>query len=123
MALKSITHGCEELAPGHHLARHRHLAPYAIVIVRGGFEQDGYAGRVRVRPGDLLVQPTLDAHCNRMPGGRGATIVRLPWPDVDDLGGVRALPDLDAVVRAAERDPRAALAAVRAQLPRATPRP
>lgn len=118
MALKSIAHGLEHLAAGHDLPRHRHLAPYAIVVVVGSFEQDGYAGRVRVRAGDLLVQPTLDAHANRMPRGRGATILRLPWPDADDLGAVHALPDLDAIVRAAH-DLRAALAALRAQLPRA----
>jgi AraC-like DNA-binding protein len=114
--LKSIVHGCEHLAPGHDLPRHRHLAPYAIVVVRGAFEQDGYAGRVRVGPGDLLIQPTLDAHVNRMPRTRGATILRLPWPDADDLGGVHALPDLDPIVRAAERDLRDATHAVRAQL-------
>jgi AraC-like DNA-binding protein len=123
--LKSITHGCERLAPGHDLPRHRHLAAYAIVVVAGAFEQDGYAGRLRVRAGDLLVQPTLDAHANRLPPGRGATILRLPWPTValDDLGGAFALPDPDAIVRAAERDLPAAVAAVHAQLGGAPRRP
>jgi AraC-like DNA-binding protein len=114
-ALKTIVHGCEDLAPGHHLGRHRHLHPYAIVVIRGRFDQVGYAGRVRVASGDLLIQPTLDAHANRMPPGRGATILRLPWSDVDDLGGVFALPDLDAVVHAAERDLREAARVARAQ--------
>jgi len=65
--------------------------------------------------GDLLIQPTLDAHANRMPAGRGATILRLPWSDVDDLGGVFALTDLDAIVRAAERDLHEALDVARTQ--------
>jgi AraC-like DNA-binding protein len=123
-ALKSITPGCEQLAPGHTVPRHRHLAAYAILVVRGEFEQDGYAGRVRVRAGDLLLQPTLDAHANRT---RGATILRLPWPaagtlDLDDLGGVHTLPDPDLIIRTADRDLPSALAAVRAQLRHATPR-
>lgn len=86
------------------MARHRHLLPYAIVVIRGQFDQVSYAGRVRVRAGDLLVQPTLDAHANGMRPWWSASILRLPWGDVDGLGGVFALPDLDAIVRAAERD-------------------
>jgi len=74
---------------------------------------------MRVGPGDLLVMPALDAHANAMPTGGGATIVRLPWHDVDDLGGVFALRDLDSIVRAAERDPVAAAALAREQ--RSTP--
>lgn len=119
MALKSIIHGREELAPGAALSRHRHREAYAILVIRGGFEQDGYAGRLRVTDGDLLIQPTLDAHANRMPAHRGATILRLPWRDGASLGGVHALPDLDAVVRAAEHDLADARHVIAAQLPHA----
>lgn len=121
MTLKTITAGREDLAPGHTVPRHRHLHPYAIVLVDGVFDQVSYAGRIRVRAGDVLIQPTLDAHANRMPGGRGARIVRLPWRDVDDLGGAYPLGDVDAVVRAAERDPREAAWLARAQLRAARP--
>jgi AraC-like DNA-binding protein len=121
--LKSIVPGSEDLAPGHDLPRHRHLQPYAIVLIRGRFDQVGYAGRVRVHTGELLIQPTLDAHANQMPGGRGATLLRLPWADSDDLGGVFELPDPDAVIRAAERDVREAAAAARAQSQRSPRRP
>jgi len=100
--LKTIAHGLENLPSGHSLARHRHHAPYAIVILSGSFEQAGYAGRVRVRTGDLLVQPALDAHTNAMRVGAGATILRLAWPA--HAGGVWRLPDVDAIVHAAERD-------------------
>jgi AraC-like DNA-binding protein len=110
---KTIVAGREDLAPGHDLARHRHLHPYAILLIAGRFEQVSYAGRVRVAAGELLIQPTLDCHANRLLSA-GARILRLPWDDVDDLGGVVALPDLDAVVRAAERDLREAIALVRA---------
>jgi AraC-like DNA-binding protein len=107
-ALRTVLPGREELPAGYSVGRHRHLQPYAIAIIRGQFDQVSYAGRVRVRAGDLLVQPTLDAHANRMRPSWSASILRLPWSDVDGLGGVFALPDLDAIVRAAERDPIAA---------------
>jgi len=104
VALKQIRYGREELEPGHCLARHRHLAAYAIVMLRGTFDQAGYAGRFRFVAGELLVQPTLDCHVNYMARARGATILRLPWPDSDELGGVYPLDDVDAIARAAERD-------------------
>lgn len=100
--LKSIVAGCEELRAGHHLPRHRHLEPYAIVVLRGCFDQVSYAGRVHVRTGNLLVQPPLDCHANHL-RSRGARILRLPWHDVDGLGGVYEV-DIDAIARAAERD-------------------
>ena len=99
--LKSVVAGFDELAPGH-LPRHRHLEPYAIAVLRGCFDQVSYAGRVRVRAGQLLVQPRLDCHANRLVS-RGARILRLPWPDEPGLGGVYDV-DLDAVARTAERD-------------------
>ena len=119
--LKTIAHGREALRPGHAAPRHRHLAPYAIVVLAGRFDQVGYAGRLRVVAGDLLIQPTLDAHANAMPRGRGATILRLPWPDVDDLGGVFALADVDRIARLAERDLGAAAALAREQHACGTP--
>jgi len=116
--LRTVSAGRESVAGDR--PRHRHLEPYAIVVVRGAFAQTSYAGRVRACAGDLLVQPTLDCHANE---GRAPSvqILRLPWPDVDDLGGVYALGDVDAIVRIAERDAAAAarLAAASVRAPRA----
>jgi len=120
-ALRTVAWGRESLPAGCDRARHQHLHPYAIVVLSGQFDQVGYAGRLRVSAGDLLVQPTLDAHANRMPRTRGARILRLPWPDVDDLGGAVTVSDLDAIVRAAERDLPAAAALAHAQAARAGP--
>jgi len=111
--LCTVRAGRERLGPGHDRPRHRHLEPYAILVLRGAFAQTSYAGRVRVGAGDLLVQPPLDCHANRMLTP-GAEILRLPWPDVADLGGVYPLPDADAIARAAERDPLDAAALARA---------
>jgi AraC-like DNA-binding protein len=117
--LKTIAHGLEHLPSGHSLARHRHYLAYAIVILRGAFEQAGYAGRVRVRAGDLLVQPPLDAHTNAMRIGPGATILRLAWPA--HAGGVWRLPDVDAIARTAEGDLADATLLAREQWLRAVP--
>jgi AraC-like DNA-binding protein len=113
--LRIVPWGRERLPSGDDRSRHQHLHPYAIVVIAGQFDQVGYAGRLRVSAGDLLVQPTLDAHANQMPRTRGAEILRLPWPDVDDLGGALRLDDVDAIVRAAERDLPAAVALARGQ--------
>lgn len=118
--LKTIAHGRERIPGGHDLPRHRHREAYAIVVVRGAFAQTGYAGRLRACAGDLVIQPTLDTHANATPYP-GVTILRLPWPDVD-RGGAMALVDLDAIVRAAERDVREATAIARAQVRAMAPR-
>lgn len=88
-------------------------------MLRGVFDQAGYAGRIRLAAGELLIQPTLDCHVNHMSRGRGATILRLPWHDVDDLGGVFALTDVDAIARTADRDIDAAAELAREQCWRA----
>jgi AraC-like DNA-binding protein len=106
-----IVPGRERLAPGSDRPRHRHLLPYAIVVLRGSFDQTSYAGRVRVVAGDLLVQPTLDCHANRL-ASADAEILRLPWHDVDS-GRCVALADVDAIARAAERDVHEAVALAR----------
>jgi AraC-like DNA-binding protein len=114
MRFRTTRAGLADIAPGTCLPRHRHLAAYAIVVVHGSFHQVGYAGRLRAIAGDLVVQPALDAHANDMPATRGATIIRLPWP-ADGEPGAFVLDDVDDVVRAAERDPADAAAAVREQ--------
>jgi AraC-like DNA-binding protein len=112
---RTIVPGRETLPRGYDLPRHRHLEPYALVVIAGAFEQTSYAGRVVATAGDLLVQPTLDCHANRLLSG-GATILRLPWIHVEGPGGVYRLRDLDGIVRLAARDVHAASAAVRAEV-------
>src|SRR5262245_61364304 len=102
---RSIRPGRETLPAGFDPPRHRHLSSYALVVIAGRFEQTSYGGRIMARPGDLLVQPTLDCHANRL-FSSGAQILRLHWPHVESLGGVHHLRDLDLIVRTAERDVR-----------------
>lgn len=107
--------GIERLPPGYALPRHQHAEAYATVLLRGSFEQCSYAGRMRVRAGDVLVQPTLDCHADRMLSA-GLTVLRLPWPREEGCGGVYAGCDVDGLARFAERDVMEAAAALREQL-------
>lgn len=112
---RMVRAGIERLAPGYAPPRHQHAEAYATVLLRGAFEQCSYAGRMRVRAGDVLVQPTLDCHADRMLS-RGLTVLRLPWPREDGCGGVYAGCDVDSLARLAGRDPIEASAALREQL-------
>jgi AraC-like DNA-binding protein len=117
---RTIVPGRETLPRGYDLPRHRHLEPYALVCIAGVFEQTSYAGRVIATAGDVLVQPTLDCHANRLLAA-SAQILRLPWTHVEGPGGAYRLRDLDGVVRLAARDVRAASAMVRAEIARRDP--
>src|ERR1700761_9839394 len=115
VTLRTVAPGLERLERAGWLPRHRHRDAYALIAVDGVFEQVSYAGRVLARPGDLLVQPTLDCHANRSLSAH-VRVLRLPWRFEPGTGGVQALRDLDAVVRAAQRYPDEALALVEREL-------
>lgn len=97
--------GVERYAPGTSRARHRHFRAHASVVLETGFLQTGYAGRFRLEPGDVLIQPTLDRHHSRTFANRGARVLHLPWRFDAGLGGVHRIEGLDLVVREALRDP------------------
>lgn len=120
--LRTVVPGLERLERSGWLPRHRHRDAYALIAVDGCFEQASYAGRVTARPGDLLVQPTLDCHANCTLGD-GVRILRLPWRVEVGTGGVHALRDLDAVVRAAQRSPAEALALIERDIAGRAPAP
>jgi AraC-like DNA-binding protein len=118
--LRSVAPGLERLERSGWLPRHRHREAYALIAVDGVFEQASYGGRVTARAGDLLIQPTLDCHANRTLGGH-VRVLRLPWRFEAGTGGVHALADLDAVVRAARRSPDEALELVERQVAAGAP--
>lgn len=111
--LREIKPGRETIAPGLTMPRHRHVEAYALIVLSGAVSQTSYAGRVELRAGDMLVQPTLDCHANTT---SGAQVLRLVWPAVDGLGGVYRLDTLDEIARAAERDPDEASAMAQASV-------
>lgn len=103
--------GIERLPPGYTPPRHQHCDAYATVLVSGAYEQCSYAGRMRIRAGSALIQPTLDYHADRMLSS-GLTVLRLPWPREESYGGLYADCDVDWLVRLAERDVMEAAAAL-----------
>ena len=89
-------------APGSRFGRHHHLSAYAAVLVQGECEEAGDHGRFRARPGQVLAHRPFDGHADRI-GARGAVFINIPLRAFlpGAFGMVR---DLDAVVRACERD-------------------
>lgn len=89
------------------LPRHGHAAPYAAVVLSGGYEEAGEGGRFRAEAGDVLIHAAFSAHLDR--AGRTTTVLNLPLPWLWASRSTRmAVDDLDAVARLAERDVRAA---------------
>ncbi len=100
---RTIRSGVDRIACGHKVPRHQHAEAYATIVLDGAYQQFAYAGRLRVGPGDVLVQPTFDCHADQMTS-QVVRLIRLPWPREVTLGGVFRGVSLDAVVNVAERD-------------------
>jgi AraC-like DNA-binding protein len=116
---RDIVHRPQWVAGGRDTPRHRHLEAYATVVLDGAYEQFAYAGHLRVQPGEVLVQPTLDCHADSMLSTR-VRLLRLPWPRDEGLGGVFRSSSLDLVLRTAGRDVAEASALLVESLRRAT---
>lgn len=86
-----------QLEPAAEIARHLHAGAYATLVLSGGYEEAGDAGRFRVQPGDVLIHAAFSAHRDRISAARTLVL---------DL----ALPDaaLDLILRLARRDAREA---------------
>jgi AraC-like DNA-binding protein len=100
---RSVKPGIEVLPCSFSLPRHRHLAPYATVVLAGSFEESGYSGRIRAVAGDVLIHPTLDCHANQMISS-GVKLIRLHWADLSGIGGLYRFEDVDEIARIAEND-------------------
>jgi AraC-like DNA-binding protein len=112
--------GRETLAARGHVARHRHRQAYAAVILAGGYEEAGDAGRWRVSPGDVVVHDCFEAHQDHV-GVRGCTLINLDLPPGVHVAGAFRIADPDMVGRLAERDPEDAVACLLAQERRPVP--
>jgi AraC-like DNA-binding protein len=100
---RSIGFGVDYIPPATHMPRHQHAEAYATLVLHGAFEQTSYAGRLRLQPGDVLIQPTLDCHSDHMLSP-GVALIRFPWPREATLGCVHRDCRIDLVQRVAERD-------------------
>ncbi|HYC97589.1 AraC family transcriptional regulator [Brevundimonas sp.] len=92
------------LQPGAAIPRHRHDAPYAAVVLSGGYEEAGDGGRYLAEPGDVLIHAAFSAHLDRAPGRR-TLVLNLPLPLLWARFSSRMrVDDPDAVARLAERN-------------------
>jgi AraC-like DNA-binding protein len=89
----------DRLAPGATIARHRHAEPYAALVLSGGYEECGSAGRFRARPGDVLIHAAFDAHLDRI-AASGAEVLNLALPALPAAAKGR-IADADSIARLA----------------------
>jgi AraC-like DNA-binding protein len=99
---------------GRHIPRHRHFAPYAAIILRGGYVEAGDCGRFRAVAGDVLLHDRFEAHQDHIDSG-GADILNLALPERPTLAFGRTA-DPEALRRLADRDPAAAATQLIAEL-------
>lgn len=102
-SLRQVHRGLEALAPGAHVARHRHEGAYAAIVLAGGYEEAGDGGRWQVGPGDVLIHAGFAAHRDCV-GARGCRLLNLPLSGPRPVDGAFAVDDPDAIVRLAEAD-------------------
>jgi AraC-like DNA-binding protein len=112
--------GTERLEALGHVPRHRHREAYAAIVLAGGYEEAGDAGRWRVSSGQVLVHDRLEAHQDHV-GAHGCTLVNVALPAHPPIAGLFRIDDPDAVVRLAETDVPAALSCLFLQARRAVP--
>ena len=96
--------GREKLGPGVSIPRHRHRGGYVAVVLSGGYQEAGLAGRFDLTAGDVVVHREFDAHLDHV-HPRGAEILNLPLPVRATLPTAFKISDPDAIARLAERDP------------------
>lgn len=94
------------------LNRHLHTESYLALVLSGGYEEAGDRGCLRVKAGDVLLHSAFEAHLDRYHSSGGDVLnLALPLGFTCHHAAMR-VPDPDAIVRAAERDPREAVAQV-----------
>jgi AraC-like DNA-binding protein len=101
------------LPPQTSLPRHRHLAPYAAVVIAGSYEEAGDQGRRVLMPGDVALHDAFSAHLNRV-GKQGARLVNLPATTSGER--FARVHDLDRLIRVVAVDRTAASYELQAQL-------
>ena len=102
--LRSHRPGREKLGPATSIPRHRHRGGYVAVVLSGGYQEAGLAGRFELAAGDVAVHREFDAHLDHV-HARGAEILNLPLPLGTTLPAVFKIADPDAIARLAERGP------------------
>ncbi|TCM20546.1 AraC family transcriptional regulator [Novosphingobium sp. PhB165] len=101
--------------PAHQsLARHRHDAPFAAVVISGRYVEAGDTGRHEVGPGEVIVHRAYENHLDRF-AECGAEVLVLPLPHGWNAPVLGAIDDIDEIVRLAERSPAMAAEKLKAE--------
>jgi AraC-like DNA-binding protein len=114
---KAKAYHCAEIMNGKEIVpslgnagRHAHGYAFASLVLKGGYEESGDAGRFDVRAGDVILHERFEAHCNRG-SPSGAVILHVTLPsDAEFQPGAGQLADPDLVARLLERSPASAAA-------------
>ena len=98
------------------LDRHRHSGSYLALVLSGGYEEAGDRGCLRVQAGDVLLHGPFEAHLDRYDSSGGDVLdLALPFGVTCHQAAMR-VPDPDAIIRTAQRDPQEAVAQVLAAM-------
>jgi AraC-like DNA-binding protein len=87
---------------GDRMARHRHTEGYAALVLAGGYVEAGDSGRIRVRPGQVVVHNAHEAHQNEFSSVSSQVLNITLVDELDVVTGV--VKDPDVIARLAERD-------------------
>lgn len=94
--------------PRQQLVRHVHPRGFAAVVLAGGYVEAGDTGRHSMEAGDVLLHQAWESHLDRV-DVRGAEVLMLALADDAERRVAGRIADPDGLVRLAERDERAAL--------------
>jgi AraC-like DNA-binding protein len=101
---RKVIPGIEKMSESFALPRHRHLTPYATVVLSGTVDEAGYNGRIQAGAGDVLIHSWMDSHANCKVVA-GLRLIRLDWWDPLFSSGLYQISNPDEIAIAAERDP------------------
>jgi AraC-like DNA-binding protein len=102
-----VAFGFERFDAGVTLDRHVHASAYAAIVVDGGYEEAGNAGRRRVTQGHVVLHDAFDSHCNRS-FRKGSRVFNLPLTRQYAICKWARVADPDAIIDTARRDRREA---------------
>lgn len=100
---------------GQKIGRHVHGSAYAAIVLEGGYEEAGSAGRCRVAPGHVALHDAFDSHCNRF-FRKNSRVFNLPLSRQYAISKWARVRDPDAIVNAARVDRSKAEAILLSQL-------
>jgi len=96
--------GFERFESGATIERHMHVSAYAAIVLDGGYEEAGSAGRRHVSAGFVALHDAFDSHCNRF-SRKGGRVLNLPLSRRHASCKWGRIHDVDAIVSAAHQDP------------------